>query len=64
VSSVSDDFLIEVLLVRRAPAQAQPEHYVEWAARRLTAGDDTASLRILAGLSSRWDREEIAREQG
>jgi hypothetical protein len=51
----------EVLLVRRALGQAQPEDCVQWAVGRLEAGADTPNLRILAGLNSRWDREEIER---
>lgn len=49
----------ELLLVRRALGRALPEEYLEWAAEQLSRDRDGANLRILAGLSARFDRDEI-----
>lgn len=49
----------ESLLLRRALGRTRPEDYVSWAVDRLCRDDDTPSLRILAGLSTRLDRAEI-----
>ncbi len=38
---------------------AKPEDYVEWAVERLCEGLDTPSLRILAGVNTRFDRDKI-----
>jgi hypothetical protein len=48
-----------MLLLRRALGHARPEDYVEWAVDSLCDGADGPNLRILAGLSTRFDRDEI-----
>jgi hypothetical protein len=50
---------IESLLLRRALGRARPEDYVSWAVDELCRDVDSASLRVLAGLSVRLDRDEI-----
>jgi hypothetical protein len=49
----------ESLLLRRALGRACPEDYVSWAVDQLCREADSASLRVLAGLSVRFDRDEI-----
>jgi hypothetical protein len=49
----------ESLLLRRALSRARPEDYVNWAVEQLCRGADSPSLRILAGLSVRFDRDEV-----
>ncbi len=51
----------ETLLLRRLLGHARPEHYVEWAVDQLSDGGDGANLRILAGLDTRFDRDEVER---
>jgi hypothetical protein len=53
--------LTDVLLLRRALGRAQPEDYVDWAAGCLSDGLDGPNLRILAGLSIRFDRDDVER---
>lgn len=53
--------LSEVLLLRRALGRAQPEDYVDWAVECLCDDLDGANLRILAGLSIRFDRDDVER---
>jgi hypothetical protein len=49
----------ELLLISRALRRARAEHYVEWAVQQLCEGRDSPSLRILAGLSTRFERDDI-----
>ncbi|HEY6562190.1 MAG TPA: hypothetical protein VI072_33210 [Polyangiaceae bacterium] len=49
----------ELLFLRRALGSAQPEDYVQWAIEQLGDGADGPNLRILAGLSTRFDRDEV-----
>jgi len=51
----------ESLLLRRALGRARPEDYVDWAVDQLGRDVDSPSLRILAGLNVRFDREDIDR---
>jgi hypothetical protein len=51
----------EELLLHRALERARPEDYLAWAVEQLGQDVDTPSLRILAGLSPRFDREEVER---
>jgi hypothetical protein len=49
----------ESLLLRRALGRACPEDYVDWAVDQLCRDIDGSNLRILAGLSVRFDRDDI-----
>jgi hypothetical protein len=49
----------ELLFLRRALGRARPEDYVDWAVDQLCGGADGASLRVLAGLSMRFDRDDV-----
>lgn len=53
--------LTDVLLLRRALGRAQPEDYVDWAVECLSDGLDGSNLQILAGLSVRFDRDDVER---
>lgn len=47
------------LLLNRSMGFALPEDYVQWAMERLCEGLDSPSLRILAGLNTRFERDEV-----
>jgi hypothetical protein len=49
----------ELLMLRRALGRALAEEYVDWAVAELCRGDDGPNLRILAGLSPRFERAEV-----
>jgi len=49
----------ESLLLRRSLGRASPEDYIAWAVERLCQDCDTPALRILAGLNSQLDQDEI-----
>src|SRR5262245_18422550 len=51
----------ETLFLRRALGRARPDYYVDWALDQLCHGADGSNLRVLAGLSARFDRDEIER---
>lgn len=47
------------LLLRRSMGNALAEDYIDWATECLTQGQDSPSLRVLAGLHPRWERHEV-----
>lgn len=49
----------EQLLLDRALGVARAEDYIDWAVDRMAKGADTPNLRILAGLSPRFDRHDV-----
>jgi len=49
----------ETLFLRRFMGDDIPEDYVEWAVQLLCEGFDSPSLRILAGLDLKFQRDEI-----
>ncbi|MGD1940570.1 MAG: hypothetical protein ACFB0G_04610 [Leptolyngbyaceae cyanobacterium] len=51
--------LSETLWLYRRMSYAIPEDYVEWATQRLCEGQDSPSLRVLAGLEPKLERDEI-----
>ncbi|HET9929269.1 MAG TPA: hypothetical protein VFQ35_01220 [Polyangiaceae bacterium] len=48
-----------LLFLRRSLGEAVADDYVAWALERLTAGADTPSLRILAGLNTRLESDDV-----
>jgi hypothetical protein len=49
----------DTLILNRSLGAAIPEDYIDWAVNQLQSGIDTPNLRILAGLSVKFDNEEI-----
>ncbi|MGC4086821.1 MAG: hypothetical protein QM756_02770 [Polyangiaceae bacterium] len=61
VAVLVDSDATELLLLRRALGRATLDDYVAWAVDQLARNVDGPNLRILAGLSTRFDRDEIER---
>lgn len=47
------------LILNRSLGTAYPDQYVDWAVEQMCNGLDSPSLRILAGLNTKFDSEEI-----